>query len=144
VDPLSQLTAVLIVPLFTRRTLMVFGCIGIGIINVLIGYFDTADNNLIILILVLSLIVMTSIFQEPVFQMYTTEIGNDSSLAICSSIFFGTQAITSQLLPYIVRKLGPCTLYYSCGVVTICGTIFMFFFVKETAHLTDKEKKMIY
>ena len=62
VDPLSQLAAIFIVPLFTRRALMIFGCIGIGAINISIGFFDTANNNVVILILVLLLIVFTSIF----------------------------------------------------------------------------------
>lgn len=41
VDPLSQLAAVLIVPMFSRRFILLSGCIMIGIFNILIGLFDT-------------------------------------------------------------------------------------------------------
>lgn len=41
VDPLSQLAAVLIVPMFSRRFILLSGCIMIGVFNILIGLFDT-------------------------------------------------------------------------------------------------------
>ena len=116
----------------------------IGIINILIGYYDTSDKNVAILILCLSLVIVTSIFQEPVFQMYSTEIGTDKGLALCGVATASGFTLTSYVLPSIVDSIGPSPLYYIYGTVNISVVVFMYFFIKETADLTDKEKKMVY
>lgn len=76
--------------------------------------------------------------------MYTTEIGSDKALAICGVAFTLSYTLISAVLPDLVNTIGPSPLFYIYGAVTLTAAVFMYFFVKETAHLTDKEKKMIY
>ena len=135
VDPISQFSSVFIVPLFKRRFIIIFGCLVIATINILIAVFDQSNNNLACLILILLLVVATSILQEPVFQLYMTEVSNNSSLGLVHFLYYGLTAILSLVLPLFVRTVGPPTLYFVCGGMTFVGTVFQFFFIKETAHL---------
>ena len=51
----------------------------------------------------------------------------------------------SSALPYLVRViLGPQTLFYINGGLSALFVGFIVFFIKETSHLTDKEKKRLY
>jgi hypothetical protein len=44
----------------------------------------------------------------------------------------------SMGLPYISHYLGPASIFYGGGTVTLLGTLFQYIAIKETAHLTDK------
>ena len=144
VDPIFQFLAVFVVPLMTRRTLIILGGVLITSINVSIAAFDQLGENLIVLISVLSLVAMTSLIQEPVFSLYMTEVSNNSSLGLVNFVQFSLNSTISFALPFLVRNLGPSYLYYFFGGVSLVGTVAHFFIVKETAHLTDREKKALY
>lgn len=73
-----------------------------------------------------------------------TEISNNASLGLAHFSYFGLNIILSFTLPYIIRDIGPAYLYYSCGAAQVGIALFMFFCLKETAHLTDREKKLLY
>ena len=60
-DPLSQLVAVFIVPLFSRRVLMILGGILIGGLNAMLAFFDMTTDNLAVFIVVIALVFVTSI-----------------------------------------------------------------------------------
>ena len=60
-DPLSQLVAVFIVPLFSRRVLMILGGILIGGLNAMLAFFDMTNDNLAVFIVVIALVFVTSI-----------------------------------------------------------------------------------
>lgn len=60
-DPLSQLVAVFIVPLFSRRVLMILGGILIGGLNAMVAFFDMTNDNLAVFIVVIALVFVTSI-----------------------------------------------------------------------------------
>jgi hypothetical protein len=47
-------------------------------------------------------------------------------------------------MPYLVNNLGPQYVYLFFGAMSTVGTLFHFIIIKETAHLTDKEKKSLY
>lgn len=60
-DPLSQLVAVFIVPLFPRRLFLIWGGFVIAGMNAMIAFFDISNNNLAVTITAVSLVVVTSI-----------------------------------------------------------------------------------
>ena len=107
VDPIFQFLAVFVVPLMTRRTLIILGGVLITSINVSIAAFDQLGENLIVLISVLSLVAMTSLIQEPVFSLYMTEVSNNSSLGLVNFVQFSLNSTISFALPFLVRNLGP-------------------------------------
>jgi hypothetical protein len=51
----------------------------------------------------------------------------------------------ASMFPTLIRRWpGPQALFYFNGGVTIFTVIFIIVFIKETAHLTDREKKVVY
>lgn len=61
VDPIAQLMGVFVVPLFSRRILLMIGGVTIGSFGVIIGVFDNINEDFGILALILGLVIFTSI-----------------------------------------------------------------------------------
>lgn len=143
-DPVSQLGSLYIIPRVGRRTLILLSALIIGLINVSIGIFELTDLNLGAFIMFLSLVFFTSIAQEPVYFLYILET---SPNAIFGVVFFLGNAITIILgyaTPGVVANLGPAFIFFFFGGLKLTLGVIQYFFVKETIHLTDKEKKTLY
>lgn len=95
-------------------------------------------------ITVVSLIVVTSIVQEPVCQLYMQEVSSNSSLGIVHFCYYICTFLLSAALPTVLAELGPTSIYGACTVMSVLLVVFQFFTIKETAKLTDKEKKLLY
>ena len=65
-DPAAQFLAIFIVPIFSRRLLMILGYTLVALINIAVGITDWKNSDMAVTILAISLAVVTSIFQEPV------------------------------------------------------------------------------
>jgi MFS family permease len=143
-DPLSQLLAVFIVPLFARRFFLIIGGVIIAALNGMIAFFDIANNNTAVTITVVTLVVVTSVMQEPVCQLYMQEVSSNSSLGIVHFCYYISTFLLAAALPTVLAHLGPTSIYGACCVMTVVLVVLQFFFVKETNKLTDKEKKMLY
>ena len=124
--------------------MIVIGNLMVGAINILIAFFNNGDINVGVLCSVLSLIITCSMITEPVYQLYLCEISNNSSLGLANFISFTINSLITLGIPFIVRGLGPSPLYYIFGGLMLTASVFQMFFLKETAHLTDKEKKDLY
>ena len=73
-----------------------------------------------------------------------TEVSNNASLGLAHFSYFGSNILLSLILPVLVNKLGPSYLYYIfCGCQLLIAII-MVFFLRETAKLSDKDKKLLY
>jgi len=60
VDPLSQILAIFIVPLFKRKVLLVVSFFIVGILNILVGLMDGFNSDPGVFYVVLTIIVVTS------------------------------------------------------------------------------------
>ena len=116
----------------------------IGTINLLIAFLNDGNSNLGVLCSVLSLVITASMITEPVFQLYLCEISNNSSLGFGNFVSYGLNSLLGIALPSIVGGVGPSLLFYVFGGLTIAAAVFEIFVIKETAFLTDKEKKDLY
>lgn len=123
---------------------MILGGFVIAGTNIGMAVFDQSNENLLLLISVLALVAITSMVQEPVFSLYQTEVCNNSGLGLVNFVQFGLNTTVSFAMPFIVNNLGPVYMYYFFGGIQLGGTILNYFTIKETAHLTDKEKKALY
>jgi len=143
-DPLSQLAGVFVVPLFPRKVLLVAAALVIGVLNALVGTFDITGSNLGVFIAVMGLVVLTSIIQEPVSQLYMTEVSNNASLGLAHFTYFGLNIVLSFVLPLLVDRLGPQYLYFIFAGAQFAIMLVIILFLKETSKLTDRDKKLLY
>ena len=65
-DPAARFLSIFIVPKFSRRLLMIIGYTIVALIKICVGITDWQDSDTAVNILVISLAVVISIFQEPV------------------------------------------------------------------------------
>ena len=72
------------------------------------------------------------------------EVSSNASLGIAYFIFLGLNSTISFVLPLLVKSLGPVKLYYIFGGMSLVVTIIHLIVVKDTSHLTDRDKKQLY
>ena len=98
-DPISQALAIFLVPLFTRKSILLVSYFTVGLMNVMIAVMDGTDTNEGVFFVVLAVTVVTSALQEPVNGIYMTEV---SSNATSSAIMIMVQCVIllyASLLP---------------------------------------------
>jgi hypothetical protein len=52
--------------------------------------------------------------------------------------------VVGIVLPFMVEGMSVPLLFFIFGAITFCHALFVIFFIRETANLTDKEKKALY
>jgi len=77
--------------------------------------------------------------------MYAAEVAVDTALGLCILALFLSlleKAITMQVLVH--SAMGPQGMFFLLGGITLVGAVFVWFYIKETKGLSDKEKKQLY
>ena len=85
----------------------------------------------------------------PISWLYATETSLDSALSVCIFVLYFTVFIETEFTPGLMldKKLGgwgPENVVFFFSFISFLGAIFMFFFIRETKGLSDKEKKALY
>ena len=78
--------------------------------------------------------------------MYAGEVASDTGLGLAILALYASlleKAITMEFMVHS-KTFGPAGMFFFLGGVTFIGAVFIFFFVKETSGLSDKEKKQLY
>ena len=115
-----------------------------GIINILVGFLTTLNYNYLIAVAVLAMIFIEDCFGLPIMGLYTVEVTNNSTLGIiCVYQCLATYGF-SLVVPFIVEAVSLPLLFYIFGGVTLGHFVFTCIFIKETANLSDREKKSLY
>lgn len=81
---------------------------------------------------------------SPVIWMYLSETLNDAQFGTAATIHYSTGAVASVTVEFISKALKPEGLFALLGFIALGSTFFLAVFFKETANLTDKEKKELY
>ncbi len=145
VDPAAQAVAIFIVPMVSRRLLLIGGYLLVTCFNILVGITDRKNADIGVLICTLGLVAVSSMTQEPVSNLYQTEVSNNATQGAVSLINNIFVLIYSFMLPPLVRDwIGPNMMFIINGVMSALSALFIMFFIKETSKLTDKEKKLLY
>lgn len=143
-DPVSQLFCIPLIPRVGRRTLILFSALTVGLINISIGIFEVTDVNLGAFIMFMAMVCFTSIAQEPVYFLYILETSNNAIYGIVFFLGNGMTILLGAVTPGIVESLGPASIFFILGGLKLAIGVFQYLFLKETFHLTDKEKKSLY
>lgn len=77
--------------------------------------------------------------------MYAAEVAVDTALGLCILALFLSlleKAITMEVMVH--SAMGPQGMFFLLGGITLAGAVFVWFYIKETKGLSDKEKKQLY
>lgn len=141
---MSQLVSVFIIPRVGRRTLILLSALIVGLINIMIGVFDVTNINGGAFAMFMALVFFTSIAQEPCCFLYILETSPNSIFGVVMFLGNTITIILGYVQPAIVHNLGSSFIFFFFGglKLTICSVLY--FYLRETISLTDKEKKTVY
>ena len=78
--------------------------------------------------------------------LYAAETTIDAALGICLFTLWGTVVILSEVCPLLMEpsSIGPSNMFFVLAVLAVFGSMYGYFFMKESRGLTDREKKLLY
>lgn len=123
-----------------RRTLVIYGHLMISAIHLSVGLFNNAGNNTGVLVMILSFLAVYQNTSGPVAWLYAAETTIDVALGICLLTLWGTVFILSLVCPILLKPevLGASGVFFIFSGISIFGSLYGVFVIKETAGLTDK------
>jgi SP family xylose:H+ symportor-like MFS transporter len=137
INLIFTVVAMLIVDRIGRRPMMLYGCIGIGLSNLLAGLaYHAGWHGRTVLLLTLSAIACYALTLAPVTWVLISEIfpnrirSQGVSIAVCA-LWLSSFALT-YTFPWIDRTLGSSGTFLGYGGICVVGAVFVYFFVPET------------
>lgn len=117
-----------------------------GLAHFAIGMFNDSDNNSGVIAMTM---VFTAIFcwsSGPLAWVYAAETTADVAMGVCLLTLWGTVVVLTFVCPILMEpeNLGPSAMFYSFSGISFVATLYVYFFIKETFGLSDKEKKQLY
>ena len=144
VESIAQFSSMFIVRKVTRRGMLLTYALLLICLNSILALVDIANVNFAVVGVILMMIFTQECLGIPVMGLYAIEITNNSALGVIQLYNNLIMLAIGYSIPQIVAHLSVPLLFFICSAV--CGLFFAlaFFFVRETSHLTDKEKKSVY
>jgi hypothetical protein len=144
VELCSQIFSMFLIKHLRRRTMFLTYGIMMASLNSILAITDIANNNILALISILLMVLTFECFGQPVMQLYAVEITTNAAIGVLSvyqQIFMMFAGIG---LRSMVQNLSVPLLFFVSSGITAVSSVLVFFFIKETFDLTDKEKKSLY
>lgn len=137
---LGALCSIYCVKAFGRKTLLIWGHILIAILHAMVGIFNNMDNNNGVVACILCFLLVYSDTSGPIAWAYAAETVIDVAMGICLLTLWGTVTILSQVCPMLMDKnsIGPSNTFFILSGLSVLGTIYVIFIMKESQGLTDK------
>lgn len=146
VNALASLLSTQIVKCFGRRTLVIWGHLGMAGTHAAVGYFASQSMNTGVIVGVLVFLMVYQNSSGPVAWLYATETSIDAAFGVCLFTLWGTVFVLSLVCPALMDEdsLGPTNVFYIFAGLSFIGSIFCGTILVETQGLTDKQKKLIF
>ena len=128
---------------FGRRTLMLWATGACTVFIFLVAIFTITGTSLAELIFVLFYVASFEFGPGPVVWMYMSEIMNDKGVSIGTLLNWTFTLIIGLITPLMFNNIKAGT-FIVFGVLCGLGTLFVFFFMKETKGLSDSDVKKLY
>lgn len=129
---------------FGRRTLMFTATAACTVFMLLQGIFTIEGLFSAELIMTLSFVAAFEFGPGPIVWMYMSEVMNDKGVSIGVLLNWTFTLIIGLITPLLFNTMTPGTPFIMFGVFCGLGTIFVYFFMKETRGLSDAELKKLY
>ena len=112
-----------------------------------IGFFNNNNDNTAALVMTLSFLVVYQNTSGPLAWVYCAETCIDASLGLCLLVLWTTVLGLTLVCPTLMDEdstFGPSNVFFTFGATSLLGTVFVYFFIRETYGLTDKAKKLLF
>ena len=97
-----------------------------------------------VLVFMILLQISLQVLVAPPVWMYLSETLNDSQFGIIATLHYSNGALIATTVEFVSKALKPEGLFALFGFIGLFSSLFKMIFFKETAHLTDKQKKELY
>ena len=142
---IGALTAMFPAKKFGRRTLVFTGHCLMGVMLILVGVFSYKLYNNAALAMILLFLITYQLSDGSITYLYVAEVVVDGALGFCFLALKGTALIISLTTEFIMDSpLHPYGAFWLYGGLASIGAVFIFFTMRETKGLSDKEKKELY
>ena len=115
----------------------------LAIVNVSLGFSDLFNVNVLAFF---SYLVMTFVFEcfMPIIQLYMIEVTCNSAFGLIATYNVVYNMALLLGISGILDAVGLPSIFFVCALsMTVC-TAYIYLVIRETADLTDKEKKTVY
>ena len=129
---------------FGRKTLLIFGQIGMGISLLLLAVFALIDQPIAIKILTLFFVAFFELSIGPILWLYAAEIMTESGMAAASLITWIITIIFGLFTSKFFDLLKPVGVYFTFTGIDILGLVFIIIVIKETKGKSKEELKSLY
>lgn len=144
-SPIAQFSGMTAIQVFKRRRplIITYAFVMAGL-NFLLVFFDIISTNLGIMLAVCSMAFIGNSIGSPILGLFATEVSNSAIMGIGAVFSSLVMLIVGFVIPFMVLYIDIPYLFLIFGVLCTIHGIFNIIFIKETAFLTDKEKKTLY
>ena len=140
----AQFLAMFLIKNFRRRTIFIIYTVLMTSLNVLMGLSSMANMSTASMIIFLMIIFTWECLGQPNNTLYAVEITMNAAMGVLA-MFTGFLMFGAGIgIRVMVNYLSVPLLFFISASVTGLYMIFAIFCLKETSHLTDKEKKSVY
>lgn len=122
---------------FGRKLLMLAGNAAMSVTLLFLAIFAYAKNTAGMVTMLLLFITFFEFSSGPIVWLYMSEIMRDKAVAIGTSLNWSLSLVISLSVPYIIKGSSAGTLFLIFGILTILGTLFIIFFMRETQGLNQ-------
>ena len=116
---------------FGRKTLLIFGQIGMGISLLLLAVFALIDQPIAIKILTLFFVAFFELSIGPILWLYAAEIMTESGMAAASLITWIITIIFGLFTSKFFDLLKPVGVYFTFTGIDLLGLVFVIIVIKE-------------
>ncbi len=139
-NALAIIVSIVTIKYFGRRTILIFGHIGIFIAYGLVMFFDIKKDSTGVIISILVFLLIYENSSGPVTWIYFTETTVDAALGICLFTLWFTVFLLSFICP-ILMGLNVDDVFLGFSLISLMAALFCYIWIKETRGLTEKQKK---
>lgn len=140
----SQFISMFLIKRFRRRTIFLTYGVLLATLNSLLALVDIAGWNVLALFVFLLMVFSFECFGQPVMQLYAVEITTNAATGVLQVFQNVFMFVAGVGIRYMVVGTSVPLLFFISSAITGALTVFMYFILRETSTLTDKEKKCVY
>eukprot|EP01067_Filipodium_phascolosomae_P006206 Filipodium_phascolosomae@DN447_c0_g1_i1.p1 len=140
----SAMAAIPLLARFGRKTLLIFGQIGMGLCLGTLGIFALMDQQTGIKAVTLLFLCFFEFSIGPVMWLYAAEIMTETGMAAASLVNWATTIIFGFCTSPMFKLFTPAGMYFIFAGISVVGLLFEIFCIRETKGLSKEEIANLY